>query len=152
MGKYEKLHDLIAESASEVLDKMFYKKIEPVKEDVIFPYEVIVTIGFNGKYNGTFWIVLSEALCFQLSSSFLDMDESELDKELVHDTTKEIINMICGNVLFNFDKSKKFDITIPSIFVEPNTKDYVLTIPNSAYSFSFKIDDIPLKMILHLTM
>ncbi|HAR61843.1 MAG: hypothetical protein DKM50_11960 [Candidatus Margulisiibacteriota bacterium] len=150
--KYSKLHDLIAVSASEVIEKMFYKTLTPVDEDIMFNFEVVVTISFKGKYDGTFWIVLGKQLCYELSASFLSMNAEDLDDELVHDTTKEIINMVCGNVLFNFDKQKKFDITIPSIFVDTNAQSQILTMPRTTYPFSFRIGKHPLKMILALKM
>lgn len=149
-NEYSRLHTVIAAAAAEVIEKMFYKKIVPVDEDIIFNFEVVVTISFHGKYDGTFWIILTRELCYELSASFLSMNIEDLDDELVKDTTKEIINMVCGNVLFTFDKQKKFDITIPSIFVDTHANSQILSMPRKTFPFVFRIGKHPLKMVLYL--
>jgi len=145
-----KMHGLIASSATEVVEKMFFKKIVPVQDEVIFPYEIIVTIGFRGKFQGTFWIIIPKELSYILTAAFLSMPVDEVDYEIVQDTIKEIINMVCGNIIYNFDKTNRFEITIPDIFVDTNANNAILQIPSNSHSFCFTIDKLPLKMILHI--
>lgn len=146
----DKMHQFIASASTEVVEKMFHTTIQAVSEDLMFPYDIMVIIGFEGKFNGTFWIIIPRDLSYLLSSKFLGMEQDDLDDELVHDTVKEIINMVCGNVIYMFDKQTKFNITIPSIFVDTNVQSQVHSIPPNTYNFSFQVEGQPLKMLLNL--
>lgn len=150
VGDKNIIHSFITKAAEEVVEKMFASNITPIKEDILFSYDVIVTIDFEGKYKGRFWIILPKKLAFFLSERFLKMPADQLDDEIVQDTSKEIVNMICGNITYMVDKEKASALSIPNVFVETGAHDQVIRIPATALYFSFKIEEYPLKIVINL--
>lgn len=150
IGDKNIVHSFLTKAAEEVVSKMFDLSITPIKEDILFAYEVIVAIDFEGKYKGKLWIILPKKLSYFLSEKFLKMPADQLDDEIVQDTSKEIVNMICGNITYLVDKENSSTLSIPNIYVDTSAHDQIIRIPATALYFSFKIDEFPLKIVINI--
>jgi len=91
------------------------------------PHEISGIIGLSGNVSGCVVISLSHAVAFQLVSSLIGEEVTELD-EVCTDAIGEIANMIAGNAKTNFP-SKDNSISVPSVVVGRHKVTYPSGIP-----------------------
>jgi CheY-specific phosphatase CheX len=102
----------------DVLEKMFYVFLEPVGDECS-GYDMGAAIQFSGAQKGELKILASEGLARSMVQNLLGLKVEEITDKHIEDCIKEAANMICGNFLGRLDKTKVFDLTIPSFLRRP---------------------------------
>jgi len=57
---------------------------------------------------------LTSGLVSTMVQNMLNLSEEELSDSLKEDCSREAINMVCGNLLRNYDSSQVFNLSIPT--------------------------------------
>jgi CheY-specific phosphatase CheX len=70
-------------------------------------------IGFNGKAAGTLRLYLPFSLAEAMASNFMGCEEEPPSESQVKDTVNEICNMICGNLVSQWDKKTVWNVSLP---------------------------------------
>ena len=121
MESTEKTKEMIRLSIFEVFEKMFYIFLEP--DSVECPvYDMESLISFSGSIKGEVRLLLSEKIVNAMVRNMLDLEEEEITEGVLEDSSKEAVNMICGNFLAKLGKTDRFDLTIP-VFLKPLESD-----------------------------
>lgn len=96
------------------------------------PHQISSIIGLSGNVSGSVVISLSHDIAYQLASSLLGEDISELNEDCT-DCIGEIANMIAGNAKTDFPTENN-SISVPSVVVGKHKVTYpsglsVISIP-----------------------
>lgn len=106
-------------SISEVLEQMFFLPVDGVtaepKEAVPAQdlHAVAATLDFEGAFKGRFRLWMDSAMAKSISADFLGVEPDTLSDSQITDTVKEMINMLGGSTLSNYDHSAVFNLGIP---------------------------------------
>ncbi len=93
-------HELLAASAAEVLETMFFTAVGGEAEAGQAPVEWIsAALEFHGEPGGRFRVGASRPAARAMAASFLGLDESEVSDRQVGEVMCELANMICGSVV-----------------------------------------------------
>lgn len=115
------LTEAMKASISEVLEQMFFMPIEftaPEKAGVDpepDPAAILVKLGFSGASRGTFFLLIPAVLARSATADFLGMTIQSLAQEQVAGTVLEMVNMLAGSTLSNYDHQVQFDLQIPQL-------------------------------------
>ncbi len=96
------LNDLVAKTASETLENLAFVFSFPKTESDAPPETagaVLCKIGFSGPFSGVLDMSITEGCLAELAANMLGIDEEEISAEQKADAVKEVINVICGNLL-----------------------------------------------------
>lgn len=118
--KREEMLKAMKDSISEVLETMFFL---PIDRTVIVEKEAfnraltdelqLVKVEFTGHFSGSFMLLIPDELALFLTASFLGVIEERVLPAHISETKKEIVNMIAGNTLSNFNDQVVFNLGIP---------------------------------------
>jgi CheY-specific phosphatase CheX len=106
---------------SHVFETMFFVFLEPFDPDSgdappspWSPKEnwLKCSIGFQGRLRGQLRLFLPFPLARDMATNFLGLEE-EASEQQVTDMTKELSNMICGNLFSRYDRAQGYALTIP---------------------------------------
>lgn len=110
-------------SISEVLEKMFFLPIDFL--DSIDGHQHITeadcflaSLSFDGDPSGCFFLCMPSSLAGSVSADFLGIREGDVTKEHITGTVQEMINMLAGNTLSNYDAQAVFNLRIPQLIEE----------------------------------
>ena len=98
----QQLKSIIAATANDTLEKLAFLFVLSDDEWTDDQPEPVVTgrVAFNGHFGGSLMIQLSSAVIPELACNMLGLDdEDEISDADQQDALKEILNVICGNVL-----------------------------------------------------
>jgi CheY-specific phosphatase CheX len=108
-------------SISEVLEQMFFLPIDfiapekasadPAPEET----SIMAKLGFCGSCGGTFLLRIPLALARSISADFLGTEPQSLSADQVTATVLEMVNMLAGSTLSNYDHQALFDLQIPEL-------------------------------------
>jgi CheY-specific phosphatase CheX len=109
------LQDIFLESASEVLETMFFTGVaeEDGQEDTVPLLSAQLT--FHGNPSGRFGVRMPVPTGRLIAASFLGLDESEISDQQIADVVCELSNMFCGSVLSRIEAGALFELAHPEI-------------------------------------
>jgi CheY-specific phosphatase CheX len=106
--------ELLAASAQEVLETMFFAAAEAVGEPP--PIDGIAAgLEFHGEPGGSFRVGLTRPAARSLAAAFLGQEENEISEGEVGEVVCELANMICGSVLSRLEARTTFEILHPEL-------------------------------------
>jgi len=111
----EEIRLKLTESIFEVFEKMLFVFLEPA--DVPgSTFDMGASIRYDsGTVSGSCRIRLPQKLAGIIAQNLHGLDKDEITGKYMEDCVKESINMICGNFLSKFDKSRIFHLSIPEV-------------------------------------
>ncbi len=121
------INDILYRIAEEVLEKIAFIFSFPEKDRVPIPFEsaVVASVSFSGLFDGVLLMAVSQQVLPELTGNMLgiDMDE-ETSMEEQHDALKELINVICGNLLPAIaGKQMIFNVETPQVIEASSVSD-----------------------------
>ena len=122
MPLHNDLPQILLESATEVLETMFFTGILDENAEETAPELVSAELLFRGSPSGRFGVRVPVATGRLIASSFLGLDESELSQSHVEEVVGELTNMICGSALSRIEAGARFELLHPQII--PSTTDW----------------------------
>jgi CheY-specific phosphatase CheX len=108
------MNDLMMDAIFEVFEKMFYIFLEPLAVDGRRG-ELAATIRFDGDPAGWVQMNLSQGMAAQMAKNMLGFEETCPQEVILHDCTKEALNMICGNFLRKLVPDGVFKLSLPEV-------------------------------------
>lgn len=104
----------------DVIEKMAFMFAEMAEEDEIpdsVPESVEARMSFDGPINGVLAMVVPKEMCPEIAANSLGIDPDEEGAiEKGSDAVKELLNMVCGNMLTELAGVEPvFDLTIPQV-------------------------------------
>lgn len=130
----------------DVLEKMAFMFGELAEEDEMPPSvesAVEASMTFSGPFKGGLALAVPAKMCPELAANILGIDPDEEGAvEKAHDALKEVLNVICGNVLTEMaGVDPVFDLSVPEI----NELDAAAwkALQNDAATVAFLVDDYP---------
>jgi CheY-specific phosphatase CheX len=115
------LQEAAVGAISTVFETMFFVFLEPSSSDSGDPHPgpsspnepwLKCRLGFRGKLRGQLRLFLPFPLARDLTTNFLGLEEEASEQQVI-DMTKELTNMICGNLFSRYDRVQGFALTIP---------------------------------------
>lgn len=112
-----------------ILFKVTQKVLEKLAFIFSFPFDegdpecmepdIKAVVTFTGLFSGKLILSISEPVLTELSANMLGVEEDETAREQHHDALKELINVVCGNLLPEICGDKMvFDFALPEILLE----------------------------------
>jgi len=97
----EQINEILYRVASETIEKLAFVFSFPEDErDDTFQGSVVTAgISFTGTFSGNLIMTVSTQVLPELAANMLGIDEEETTLDQQHDSLKELINVICGNLL-----------------------------------------------------
>ncbi len=116
----ESHRELLAASAAEVLETMFFTAVggQPGEEQAP-PEWISAALEFRGEPGGRFRVGASRQAARALAASFLGLDESEVSGEQVGEVICELANMICGSVVSRLESGTTIQLLHPELVEGP---------------------------------
>ena len=105
----------LAESAQEVLEKMFFVDSAESAPGEAPIAGVTAEMIFDGDPPGSFRLVLDQTAARSAAADFLGEDPAELSEEQMNEVVCELANMICGSVLSRIESRATFRLSKPAI-------------------------------------
>ena len=106
----KEMKEIMMAAIFDVVEQMFYVFLEPIGDDYA-DYAMEAAIQFKGDLKGEMSVLVSDGLA----------KRGQMTKEDIEDCVKEVANMICGNFLGRLDRTRTFDLSVPS-FSQPPRK------------------------------
>jgi len=125
--KAEQLREILFHVTGEVLEKLAfifsYPEDEEENDEIDRASLTMAEVSFSGPYAGTLVMAISTEVLPELSANMLGIDDAE---EITADTQagvlKEVINIVCGNLLPKiFGRRTVFDLQPPEVIADPGT-------------------------------
>lgn len=114
------LGDLLAASAAEVLESMFFASTEEAPASEEGPGDRISAgLTFRGEPSGVFRVGISRPAAKALSGAFLGLEESEVSPKQTGEVVCELTNMICGSTLSRLEARNAFELDGPRLTEGP---------------------------------
>jgi CheY-specific phosphatase CheX len=119
------LQEAAVKAGSHVFETMFFVFLEPYTPDAGNPPPgpwspeepwLKCGIGFQGKLRGQLRLFLPFPLARDLATNFLGLEDEASEQQGI-DMTKELTNMICGNLFSRYDRVQGYALTIPEVEV-----------------------------------
>ena len=115
----QQLKRILTEVANDTLEKLAFLFTFPDDErggDGQDP-AIVGRVGFNGHFDGSLLMIISESVIPELAANMLGLDDdADISSVEQQDALKEILNVICGNVLPAIAGEKvEFNIEAPEI-------------------------------------
>ena len=119
----------IMKTAVATMEKLAFLFSFPDEERMdAFPGPAIAAkVGFNGLFSGSLALRMSSSVLAELAVNMLGLnDEEETNLELHLDAFKEMVNVICGNLLPALAGSEaEFSIEAPQIIADDGDNDTI---------------------------
>ena len=144
--RMKEMKEIMMAAIFDVVEQMFYVFLEPVGDEYT-EYTMEAAIQFKGDLKGEISILVSDGLAKSMVHNLLGLEKGQMTKEDIEDCVKEVANMICGNFLGRLDKTRVFDLSMPS-FSRPPKKAVV---GSDSCRLYFESDGESLGAILRLT-
>lgn len=115
------LREAAVGAISHVFETMFFVFLEPYSPDSGDPPNghrspneqwLECRLGFKGTLRGNLRLFLPFPLARDLATNFLGLEEEASEQQVI-DMTKELTNMICGNLFSRYDRVQGYALTIP---------------------------------------
>lgn len=120
----EKINVILTEVAQTTFEKMafIFSMMEPDEDEELSEDISQVHVDFSGPFSGTLLMQLDSDILPELSSNMLGIDDdTPVDQQ--HDALKEMINVICGNLLPAIGGAKAiFNINAPELDTNGDSK------------------------------
>ncbi len=100
-------------------------------------------MSFSGEFGGSLTLLVPTGICIEIAANILGLDpEDELVETSSGDALKELLNVICGNILTTIAGDKPiFDLSIP-VNENLDEKGWINFL-DSENSVGFMVDDYP---------
>jgi CheY-specific phosphatase CheX len=108
----KKIEEMMRLSISEVFEKMFFLFLEPPDDEDI-TYDMEAAIRFEGSMRGEVRVLLTKDMAKAMVQNMLGLEEDEIAAQRIEDCSKEAANMVCGDFLGNFDRTRVFTLSSP---------------------------------------
>jgi CheY-specific phosphatase CheX len=108
---------LLAESAEEVLENMFFSAVMGVLPEEPGGERFYATVTFGGSTHGELSVSAAPATATQLAAGFLGTEDETVADAQVRAVVGEIANVLCGVVLGHLDPTGNFVISPPRVTV-----------------------------------
>jgi CheY-specific phosphatase CheX len=131
------LQRIFFESASEVLEAMFFAGVTEEVSQPVGNALISAELTFHGNPAGRFGIQIAHATGRVIAASFLGLDEAEVSEEQIVDVVCELTNMICGSVLSRVEAGARFELMHPEI--DSRNADWRLA--KNAVGATFGVED-----------
>jgi CheY-specific phosphatase CheX len=96
----KQLDDILKSVAEVTFESLAFLLPMPEPDDPVECTSTVVTVGFDGPFNGELIVTLPQAVLAELTENMLGLDMGEETAiETQHDAMKELANVVCGNVL-----------------------------------------------------
>jgi CheY-specific phosphatase CheX len=113
------LQQIFLESASEVLESMFFAGLSEGEDCPQGSGALLSTkLTFHGNPSGRFGIQTAHSTGLVIAASSLGLDETEVTEAQVAEVVCELTNMICGSVLSRVEAGARFELVQPKIASE----------------------------------
>lgn len=115
----QQIKETLYRVAEDILEKLafIFSFPEEERESIDYDSAVAARVSFRGPFTGTLVMVVSDQILPELAGNMLGLDDGEvstLDQQ--HDALKELINVICGNLLPAVaGKQSIFNVDAPEI-------------------------------------
>jgi CheY-specific phosphatase CheX len=115
------LQEAAVGAISHVFETMFFVFLEPYTPESGDPppspwspdeHWLKSSLGFQGNLRGHLRLFMPFPLAQDLATNFLGLEEEASEQQVI-DMTKEITNMICGNLFSRYDRVQGYALTIP---------------------------------------
>jgi CheY-specific phosphatase CheX len=117
------LNRLFAESASDVLETMFFTCV--LGDTEFKPDDPIsARLDFKGDPSGSFGLSLSHVTAREIAAGFLALEDSELSQGQVSEVICELTNMLCGTLLSRLESESCFELQHPYLAAVPEEQGY----------------------------
>lgn len=141
------------QAVEEVLASMVSMTIRDTPAQDLPPIEnsaLNVRIEYRGAHSGELGIILGNDLASRIARQFLGMDsESDLLDDMIEDSARELLNVICGHFLtLKYGEKPVIKISVPRLFSISPTLFSILS-SNENIS-SFMVDDLPMLGMVNL--
>ena len=116
----ESIESILYGVAEDVLEKLAFIFSFPEEERANMDYAAAVaaSVSFSGPFEGTILMVISDETLPELAGNMLGIDE-DTAPEQQHDALKELINVVCGNLLpLISGKKSVFNVNAPEIVTD----------------------------------
>jgi len=127
----QQLKSLLTQVANDTLEKLAFLFAVPDNERVDDGPDPMVVgrVAFNGYFDGSLLMRISSSVVAELAGNMLGLDDgAEISDVQQLDALKEIINVICGNVLPAVAGDQvEFNIDAPEILSQKDAKDMSMT-------------------------
>lgn len=142
-------------SISEVLEEMFFMPIDFIgsaADDAgIEDREEMVAarLDFKGPCSGHFLLISPKSLVDSITADFLGVSDQNVSDDQVYGTAMEMINMLAGNTLSQYDHRAVYDLEIPKLVTLEHTE-----VPDtgSLEYFDVHIETLACRMTLKLVV
>ena len=126
-------NDHIATVVSDVLEQMAFMFADIASASEM-PTDVNETVGaeihFTGSFNGALSLISTPQMCTELAANLLGTEADEIEIDECQDTIKELLNVICGQLLTTIAGNEPvFDLSPPK------------TVEGDQASWSGQVDD-----------
>ncbi len=115
----EQIKETLYKVAGEVLEKLafIFSFPEEEREPMDYSDAVIARVSFTGPFKGTLLMAVSKEALPEIAGNMLGLeDNSDAAAEQQYDALKELINVICGNLLPAIaGKQTVFNVEAPHI-------------------------------------
>ncbi|MBV9266124.1 MAG: chemotaxis protein CheX [Acidobacteriaceae bacterium] len=140
------LQRIFLESASEVLETMFFTGVAEENSEEASGTLLCAELSFRGRPSGRFGVRTPLATGRMIAASFLGLDESEVSDAQAGEVTCELTNMFCGSVLSRIEAGARFELMHPE--VDPANTDWRQYPDSIGYTFGLEEGTMTLWMAL----
>jgi CheY-specific phosphatase CheX len=109
------LQQIFLESASEVLETMFFTGVVEDNAEQDKVKMVSAELTFHGNPSGRFGVQVPYKTGRTIAASFMGADECDVTEEQIGEVICELTNMICGSVLSRLEEGARFELLHPEI-------------------------------------
>lgn len=115
----EAIKDTLCQVTGDVLEKLafIFSFPEEGPQETDYASSVAACVSFAGPFTGTLIMAVSDDTLPELAGNMLGLDDNEAStEEQQHDALKELINVVCGNLLPAISgKQSIFNVNAPEI-------------------------------------
>jgi len=110
---------ILMETAEEVLASLAFTFVMPGEQETSDEDVLKAKVDFSGPFNGTLIAAAPVSLVPQLAQNMLGLEEEECTEDAQHDAMRELLNVICGNLLPRLaGREPVFNLTQPNVVNE----------------------------------
>jgi len=154
IAKKQKLTTAMMDSISNVLETMFFLPMDFISPESITKLWhksssqiQTVKISFSGPFSGFLMLLIPVGLAENITADFMGLDQTEVTKDHVNGTTKEIANMILGNIFSKYDDQAVFNLEVPEII--PDAKN-ISPAPENENELVFCVDTLDDHLVIKM--
>ena len=113
------LNETISEVVCDVFEKLAFMFGEVADRDELpaaADTNVRATMTYSGATTGSLSVTVPQEVCFEIAANVLGTDSDEIEDAQSHDALKEVLNVLCGNLLTAVaGEDPVFDLSVPEI-------------------------------------